>query len=161
MPSWFGEALVVVGSTGEFSDPAQRTVELPATLVIWRDGVVSMIAAIWSEPQTYSSLEINDAELAALESMLRDGHLVDYVHEPGEGDSTACADCNDVVIQADVDGRFVEVILPLIGYQMSYPPGVDALADYVAELWRRGERSAVPWTGTMPTVLAAPLEIGG
>jgi hypothetical protein len=148
-----------VGSTGEFSDPAERAHELPAWLVVWRDGVVSIDAEIGSEPQTYRSIEIDQAELAALEMMLQDPELIGYVHDPA-GDTIICRDCNDTVIQGDADGRFVEVIVLMISEEMGDPPGVEALAHYVAGLWARAARSEVPWVGTTPTVLAAPT-VGG
>ena len=158
-PAWFGEALLVAGSTGTFSDPAERVHALPAWLVVWRDGLVSIDFEIASDPPNYRSIEVDQADLGALEVMLRDSDLVDYVHDP-DSDDFICADCNDVVIQCDAEGRFVEVIVPAIGEEMGYPPGVNTLTDYVALLWAKAARSSVPWSGTMPTVLAAPT-VGG
>jgi len=161
-PEWFGEALIVVGSTGEFSEPAARTEELPAWMVVWRDGLVVTTEGPRDQPPVFSSAQLTDSELADLQAMLGTADLADYEHVPGEGDHVTCQDCNDAVIQLDIEGRFVEIIVPLLRTTgMSYPPPVVEIIGTVLSLGERASRSASPWTGSMPTILAAPLLIGG
>jgi hypothetical protein len=162
LPTWFGEALVVVGFTGEFLVPATRTEELPAWTVVWSDGVVVTTVGPRDLPPLYSSTQLTDTELAELQAMLGTADLVDYVHVPGDGDHVICRECNDVVIQLDVEGRFVEIIVPLLrSTGMGYPLPVLEVIRSVRSLEARAARSETVWSGSMPTIMAAPLDVGG
>jgi hypothetical protein len=161
-----GDVLVVVGTSGFFERPEDRTTEAPARFVLWDDGRAVVAISDVTLPPVYRSLVLSPDELAEFRRILLDARLETY-HSATVMGPGFCIDCNVTILQTDVSGQAVEIAVAGLppsepepgGY--SYPDGVGEAVRVVNILRARVRTDGEAWTGEVPTVMTTPVVGGG
>ena len=161
-----GNVLVLVGTSGYFERPEDRTMEAPARFVVWDDGRAVVAISDVTLPPVYRSLVLSPDELAELRRILLDAQLETY-HSATVMGQGFCIDCNVTILQTDVSGQAIEIAvagLPSLepepgGY--SYPDGVVEAVRVVNILRARVSADGEAWSGDVPTVMITPVVGGG
>lgn len=164
-----GDALVVVAASGFFHAQSDRTVEVPARMVVWDDGTVVVDSSDLTMPAALRSITLDTAEFDELRRLLADANLETYQSANVQGGGN-CADCNVTILQTDIAGRTVELALSGLQFEgrqpgstvaQPYPPNVIAVFRAIASLRLRVLADGAPWSGPVPKVLTTPVVIGG
>jgi hypothetical protein len=167
LPS-LGDALLVVGYSDEYLMQAERTVEVPAGLVVWDSGLVV------GNPlyEGFRAVQLSPAELEDLrqELLAADLTTLSLPNQEVASDRVYCRDCSVSIIRTDVSGDTVEVavwaLVPELGPDregwQTLPANVVRVGHLIEELWIRIRAdSATPWAGDVPSLPISRPPIGG